>query len=175
MAPFLRLAEGADEPFLWAMLSEASYAAEDGIGSPDDLRAIPALARYVEGWSQRPGDLGVVGGMEAEGPLVGAAWARLMTRDQPGYGYVDDDTPELAIAVEPSARGVGLGTALLARLLAEARRHVGGVSLSVRSDNPARRLYTKVGFVAVDDPGGGAPESTSGTSVTMLLRFTPPA
>ena len=45
----LRPAIPADEPFLWSMLFEASHAAEDGLAGPDALRAVPELARYVEG------------------------------------------------------------------------------------------------------------------------------
>jgi hypothetical protein len=50
----LRAATAADEPFLWAMLFEASHAGEDGLTGPDALWAMPALARYVAGWG-RPG------------------------------------------------------------------------------------------------------------------------
>jgi ribosomal protein S18 acetylase RimI-like enzyme len=169
VAPFLRPAVVDDEPFLWAMLYEASHAAEAGLASADELRALPELARYVEHWG-RPGDHGIVGGTRPRGPLLGAAWLRVLTGEHAGYGHVDDATPELAIAVAPAARSAGLGTALLTRLLADARALFTGVSLSVRADNPARQLYTRLGFAPVDGPE--VTNRSGGTSLTMVLRFT---
>lgn len=176
MSAWLRAAIPADEPFLWAMLFEAAHAADDGLGDPDDLRAIPELARYVAGWGRR-GDLGVLGVLGEEAALAGtapagAAWVRLLTRTagDAGYGWVDDDTPELAIGVDPAWRGTGLGTALLHRLLADAREAgFPGMSLSVRADNPARRLYERRGFRPVAGPETLNRAGT--TSLTMVLRW----
>ena len=56
-----------------------------------------------------------------DGFPVGAAWYRLFRRDAPGYGFVDEETPELAIAVVPSRRGRGIGEALLEALCERAR------------------------------------------------------
>lgn len=154
----------ADEPLLWAMLFEASHAAEQNMTS-DELRSVPELARYVEGWG-RPGDLGVVGGPSGG---AGAAWLRLFPADNPGYGYVDDATPELAIGVASQLRGSGLGTTLLRRLLADARQRYDAVSLSVRQSNPALRLYERLGFDIV--PGSHVVNRAGTTSVTMVHRF----
>ncbi|MDR7168857.1 ribosomal protein S18 acetylase RimI-like enzyme [Nocardia kruczakiae] len=155
----------ADEPLLWAMLFEAAHAAEQHMTSPDQLRSVPELARYVEGWG-RPGDLGVVGGPDGG---AGAAWLRLFPADNPGYGYVDDATPELAIGVAPQLRGSGLGTTLLRRLLTDARQRYEAVSLSVRQTNPALRLYERLGFAVV--PGSPIVNRAGTTSVTMVRRF----
>ncbi|RDI48882.1 GNAT family N-acetyltransferase [Nocardia mexicana] len=163
---FLRPAAAADEPFLWSMLFEASHAEEQGM-VVDDLRSLPELARYVEKWGG-PDDLGVIGGSERDEPL-GAAWIRLFTSDNAAYGFVDEHTPELAIGVAPSARGTGLGTALLTRLLDDARTRYDGVCLSVRETNPARRLYERLGFEFV--PGSEKTNRVGTTSITMLHRF----
>ena len=72
-----------------------------------------------------------------------------MTKDNAGYGYVDDDTPELSIAVLPQHRGRGIGTQLLTDLLREAEKRYKAVSLSVSSDNPALRMYERAGFKVV--------------------------
>lgn len=169
MTPNLRTAVASDEPFLWEMLYEASHAADDGVASADRLRKIPELARYLEGWG-RPGDAGVVGaaadGGEASG---GAAWVRLFTAEAPAYGYVADDLPELAIGVAPGMRGAGLGTAILRQLIADIRPQFPGMSLSVRRDNPARRLYERLGFVAVD--GSAVTNRVGQLSLTMVLRW----
>jgi ribosomal protein S18 acetylase RimI-like enzyme len=160
----LRRAGVDDVDFLWAMLYEASYAAELGIPSPAALRDDAELARYVEGWG-RPTDLGVIAVDAETGERAGAAWLRLLTGDAHGYGYVDDDTPELAIAVLPAHRGKGVGEQLLRELLDAARGTLRAVSLSVRADNPARRLYERIGFQSLPsaDPGN--------ESVTMRLHL----
>lgn len=147
------------------MLYEASHAAED-LTSPDALRTLPELSRYVDGWGG-PDDLGVIGGTAAH--PRGAAWIRRFTSENPGYGYVDDTTPELAIAVAPAARGTGLGTALLTRLITDSQPRYPAISLSVRAENPARRLYTRLGFTEV--AGSEITNRAGTTSVTMVLRF----
>lgn len=117
------------------------------------------LAHYVTGWP-RPGDAGVVV-EDAAGTPLGAAWFRLFTADDPGFGFVSADVPEVSIAVVPDARGRGLGRRLMETLIASARRRgVGRLSLSVEVDNPARRLYASLGFVEIGTADG---------AVTMLL------
>jgi ribosomal protein S18 acetylase RimI-like enzyme len=160
----LRPATDGDVGFLWVMLYEASYAAENGVPDVAALREHTELARYVEGWGDRT-DLGVVACDGDSGDPVGAAWLRLLTGEAQGYGYVDDETPELAIAVLPDHRSRGLGGRLLRELLAAARGRFGAVSLSVRAENPALRLYERNGFrVAAERESG---ESTAGVSLTM--------
>jgi GNAT superfamily N-acetyltransferase len=85
-------------------------------------------------------------------------------------GWVNDATPELAIAVSPARRGTGVGAAMLDRLLADARAAgLPGVSLSVRATNPARRLYERFGFRPVDD--AETTNRTGSTSLTMVVRW----
>ncbi|MFE3292269.1 GNAT family N-acetyltransferase [Rhodococcus sp. NPDC059234] len=163
-----RPAGAADQDFLWTMLFEASHAAEQGFSSTDGIRSVPALARYAENWGGSVDDLGVVG-QAPDGRLQGAAWLRRFTAATAAYGYIDDDTPELVIAVASAARGTGLGTALLTRLLQDARPRCRGVCLNVRTENPAHRLYGRLGFV---DVAGSETTNWAGTtSVTMVLRF----
>ena len=123
-----------------------------GAEPPDrGLLDAPPLRRFVDGWGRR-GDLGFVA--EADAPtLLGAAWVRLFTRDEPGYGFVDEATPVLAIAVAPGARGRGIGTGLLHRLV-DSVRGAGfrAISLSVDPVNPAVRLYRRLGFRETDAP-----------------------
>ncbi len=59
----------------------------------------------------------------------------------------------LDVALMPEHRRTGLGTSLLTDLLNEAREHKVPVRLHVLADNPARRLYERLGFNAVG-PGG---------------------
>jgi ribosomal protein S18 acetylase RimI-like enzyme len=105
------------------------------------------LSRYVEAWG-RSGDVSLVA---AEGTnRVGAAWFRLFPEAAPGYGFVDERTPELTIAVVPSRRKHGVGgellTELLARAVAEGHE---AISLSVEKASPAVAFYERHGFERV--------------------------
>src|SRR5919198_6757602 len=112
----------------------------------------PPLAPHVPNWG-RPGDEGLVA-LDDANP-VGAAWYRLFSRSAPGFGFVDESTPELTIAVVPSRRGKGFGHELMTGLLERARR--GGyhkLSLSVAKDSPAVALYERYGFRGVGEEDG---------------------
>jgi len=156
----IRPAAGEDEAFLWEMLAEAAQ--EDSVRAVEEN---PGTAKYVEGWG-RDGDLGVVA-VTATGEPLGAAWLRLLRGEEGGYGYVDDKTPELAIAIRPGARGTGIGARLISHLLQAAKSRYRVVSLSVRSDNPALNLYERMGFCPVE--GSKRTNRTGGTSITMKL------
>ena len=150
-----------DELFLWTALYHALHVPPGADPLPPEAVRRPELARYVSGWMTRPGDLGVVA--EGGGGPVGVAWLRRWPLGDHGFGFVDDATPELSMALLPGHRGRGIGTALLRRLLAEAARGSEAVSLSVSESNAARRLYERHGFAVVGSPVGG--------SVTMLKRL----
>lgn len=111
------------------------------------------LGRYLSGWG-RAGDAGVVALDERSAP-IGAAWYRLFSRAEPGYGFVSESVPELSIAVRPASRGAGVGTALLTALVGLARDEgFASLSLSVEPDNPARSLYERLGFRRVGTERG---------------------
>ncbi|CUX80591.1 MAG: ribosomal-protein-alanine N-acetyltransferase RimI [Roseibaca calidilacus] len=59
-----------------------------------------------------------------------------------------DEAEVLTFAVAPQAQGRGMGAALLAQALAQAKsRGVGRIFLEVAADNaPARALYARAGF-----------------------------
>jgi GNAT superfamily N-acetyltransferase len=113
----------------------------------------PQLLRYHRDWG-RPGDLGVVA--ELGEKVVGAAFCRTFTAEDHGHGFIDDRTPELAIAVWDGHRGGGIGARLL-MALEDAARDAGidRLSLSVDNENPARRLYLRCGYVPVSTDQGG--------------------
>lgn len=81
---------------------------------------------------------------------VGAAWLRLLPADDPGYGFVAADIPELSMAIVAGWRRQGIGRRLLRAVVAQAL-DTGrtGVSLSVERDNPAQDLYQSEGFRTV--------------------------
>jgi ribosomal protein S18 acetylase RimI-like enzyme len=148
----IRAATAEDVPFLRAMLLEAAYW-RPGTPRPgiDEALARPEIACYVEGWG-RAGDAGVVA--VEDGHPVGAAWYRLFTAGRPGYGFIDEQTPELSLGVLEGARRRGVGTALVTALLGHARdAGFSSISVSVEPDNPAVGLYERAGFVRVGESG----------------------
>jgi GNAT superfamily N-acetyltransferase len=114
--------------------------------------------RYVANWGRR-GDAGVVA---LDGPhAYGAAWYRLFTPDEPGFGFVDEATPELTIAVVPSRRGKGAGAELLLALLARAKED-GFEAVSLSAAPGQESFYERYGFTTVAD----TPQA-----VTMVARL----
>lgn len=147
----LRPAEAHDVRFLRDMLRHAYYWRID----EDAERPV---YRYVRNWG-RKGDAGVIA---LEGPhAYGAAWYRLFTADEPGFGFVDEQTPELTIAVVPSRRGRGAGKELLDALVEQARAD-GYSSVSLSTDPRQVGWYERFGFETV----GETPHA-----VTMLARL----
>jgi ribosomal protein S18 acetylase RimI-like enzyme len=143
----IRRGSPRDVQFLRDMLRHAYYWRWED----PDLADLPVL-RYVEGWG-RPGDRSLIL-IEGFQP-VGAAWYRLFTETEPGYGFVDEQTPELTIAVVPRRRGHGYGNDLLGALVEQARKDgFTALSLSVEPDNPALALYERHGFRKVGECGG---------------------
>lgn len=164
----IRAAEAADLDFLERMLLAAFNWNDRDDVDPAEVLADPAVSHYVSGWP-KTGEIGVIAvddsavgsgraaseqDPEADARL-GAAWLRFLPADDPGYGYVAADVPELSIAVRAGARGHGVGRALMAGLLDAARQAaIRKVSLSVEDGNVARRLYESVGFIPVGRNGG---------------------
>ena len=156
-----RDARTKDEPFLREMLVHAARPPWDLLPI-EQLLQDPVAARYIVGWGH-PGDAAVIA--QASGRRIGAAWYRRFAIEEPGYGFVSAEIPELAIAVHPDWRGRGVGRRLLEALIDHARATAEtGLSLSVSRKNPlALRLYESLGF----NPHGGPQEHP-----TMLLDLT---
>lgn len=156
-----RLLTSADEPSLWLMLMHAAHES-----SLNTVQQHPSLSCYVKDWG-RPGDLGY--GTFADDQVIGAAWCRRWAGAAKGYGYLDEEIPELAIAVSPSHQGSGIGTHLLQQVLNAARDRYPAISLNVRADNPAVRLYQRAGFVPV--AGSELTNRVGGISFNMVCYF----
>jgi GNAT superfamily N-acetyltransferase len=130
----LRPIDQQDTRFLRDMLRHAYHWR---LGDPD----LPVY-RYVQNWGRR-GDAGVVA---FKGPnSYGAAWYRLFPVAAPGFGFVDEETPELTIAVVPSHRGHGTGGELLEALLDRARAE-GYARISLSAEPGQTGFYEKHGF-----------------------------
>ena len=97
----IRRAVAGDAPFLHEMLAVAADWRRGTRRPTTEVFADPALAHYVTDWP-RNGDVGFIA-YEGSNP-VGAAWRRTFSTLDPGYGFIDEFTPELSIAVLSSAR-----------------------------------------------------------------------
>lgn len=149
----LRPAASEDAQFLTDMLLEAASWRPGQQISREDILGDPEVAHYVAGWP-RPDDFGVVA-VDQHGHPIGAVWLRYFSAEDPGYGFVSSDIPELGMAVVAFWRGRGVGRALLrkaAQLASE--RGVARVSLSVERANPAAKLYASEGYVTVESGSG---------------------
>jgi ribosomal protein S18 acetylase RimI-like enzyme len=157
----------SDKAFLWQALYYAAHMDEEPRVKPESARTDPALAPYLTGWAEQADDLGFIAAVGRDRLPIGAAWLRRMPADWPLYRHVDNKIPELAIAVLPNNLSRGIGSALLAALIEAAKAFHPAVALSVRQNNPARRLYERFGFV----PVATITNRVGGVSLVMKLEL----
>ena len=142
-----------EHPLLEDFLYEAIYVPEGFEG--DVPRSIvtsdPKCRAAYLGFGERPDDRALVA--EVDNQVVGACWVR--TTDE--YGHIDDETPSVSISLLRPYRGQGIGSAMIKQMLEELG-DAGYVrsSLSVQKENPALRLYERLGFRII---GNGADET----------------
>jgi len=155
---------GSDEEELFQRIvyTAATFRPAPPAGHPgqSDMLSDPHLVPYVEDWG-RAGDRCLVA--TVDGAPVGGAFSRLFTAVRQADAYVDDQTPELGIALFHDHRSTGIGRALIHAIIAQARLDGRpAISLGVADDNRARALYESVGFVTHRLLKGGQ---------AMVLRF----
>ncbi|HEY0518205.1 MAG TPA: GNAT family N-acetyltransferase, partial [Ilumatobacteraceae bacterium] len=98
-----------DLPFLWDMLYQSIHVRHGDAPPPRSILDAPKIAHYLLGFG-RPGDDAEIA--ISDDTPIGAAWCRRMRADDAGYGFVDEETPELGMAVVEECRGTGVGTRL---------------------------------------------------------------
>ena len=157
----IRPAIQSDFDLLWDFLAIATHESD-----AEAAKAIPGGAKYLVGW-QRPGDFGFIA--EQNGEIIGAAWARCIPDEEFKVPYGDEETPKVSIGVKPTARGRGVGEKLMRTLIGEAAHRGCGLCLGVRCENPARRLYERLGFREI--PGSAVTSRAGGMSIGMELAL----
>ena len=145
MRPALRPVTAADEPFLlrvYASTREEELAPVPW--TPEQKAAFVAhqfaaqSAHYAQHYTGMSAHVVLVGG-EPAGRLLVARWAREIR-------IVD-------ITLLPQFRGGGAGTVLLRELMDEAREAGKLLSIHVERQNPAMRLYRRLGFRPAAEEG----------------------
>ena len=142
-----------DEPFLWEMLYQAIHVQDGEPPLPRTIINEPEISRYVLHWGSE-GDEGLIAIDGTTAKPIGAIWIRPFKTDNKGYGYVDDQTPEISMAVLPGHRNRGVGSALLSQLIDLVDGRYSSLSLSVSRTNPAARLYKRFGFEIIGERDG---------------------
>ena len=150
----------SDQEVLWDLLHVALWDPPPAPLRSREVLQHPEVRIYAEDFGRREGDLGVVA--EIDGKVAGACWMRLVKGGQ-GLSYIDEDTPQLGIALFPEHQQKGYGEKLMRAALAAAEAAgYRQVALSVHPQNPAQRLYRLCGFEQVD---------VRRTYLVMLKRF----
>ncbi|MGC4094517.1 MAG: GNAT family N-acetyltransferase [Polyangiaceae bacterium] len=161
----LRAVEPNESVLVFSFLTLAARMAESGEATQKAL-VDAQLTKYWLDWG-RADDIGIVAQRVGDGLPLSCAWVRAFAREDPdclGEGIL-----VLACATIAEARGTGIGTRVLGALIEQCRSHANcnGISLSVRTDNPAVRLYERLGFRRVHE----VTNRVGSRSLEMLLRF----
>jgi hypothetical protein len=90
----------------WALFEAVAWNPDREVPPYELVVEHPELARYHRACG-RPGDLGIVA--ELGGEVMGVALCRMFTEDDHGHGYVDPETPELAVAVAGTGAAAASG------------------------------------------------------------------
>lgn len=135
----------------YTLLNDFIYEAifiPEGAAKPDkSIINNPDLQIYITDFGKQKDDYGVVAEI-FDNKVVGAAWVRIMD----DYGHVDNDTPSLAVSVYKEYRGMGIGRAMMKKLLSILKsRGYKQTSLAVQKANYALKMYQSLGYKIVDE------------------------
>lgn len=148
----------SDYPLLEEFLYYTTFVPQKTPAPPREVVKQADIAAYIDDFGGKY-DFGFVA--ELDNQVVGAAWSRLIC----AYGFVDAETPELVVALQPGYRNQGIGTQLLTQLFDELKQHgFERVSLAVEKGNRAISLYERLGFQEV---------SQNAEDIIMLKEFPP--
>lgn len=139
---FVRPLKTEEPPLLADFLYEAIFVPETITPPAKDIIYLPQLQIYISHFGRLKDDCALAA--EKEGRIVGVVWVRIIN----DFAHVEDTTPSLAVSVLPPYRGKGIGTALLKAMLELLKqKKYKQVSLSVQKQDPAVRLYKRLGFL----------------------------
>lgn len=157
----IRPLTSADRPLLReATLANMNW--NGGSSTLDDVDTTPEISHYFTSFPSGR-DFGLA--HQDDYAVRAVAWLVFFPAEAPGYGFIDEDTPDLSITAFDGHRGQGIGSTLFAELIRQARsRGLTGISLSVEDGNNARHLYARSGFRVA---------GRNGNSDTMFFSLLP--
>ena len=142
----IRRGDRLDVPFLRSLLAFA-YGWHVAAFDTFDM----SIYHYVDAWGRR-GDAALVA--TAGGHPVGAAWYRIFPASRPGFGFVDEQTPEMTAVVIPARQGQGIGSRLVSSLVERATAEgYPALSVSVQRGHADEPLLREQGFEQVGEKG----------------------
>lgn len=122
-------------------LYQAIYQPDKANLAPKSIINKPELQVYIKDFGTKKDDYCFCA--EVDNTVVGAVWVRNIN----GYGNVDDNTVEFAISVFDEYQKMGIGTALMKKMIEHLTElNYPKASLAVQKKNYAVRMYQKVGF-----------------------------
>ena len=128
-------------PMLDDFLYQAIYQPDTTDLAPKSIINKPEFQVYIKDFGRQKDDYCFCA--EVDNKVVGAVWVRNIN----GYGSIDDVTVEFAISVFNEYQKMGIGTALMDRMLEHLKElNYPKASLVVQKGNYAVRMYQKVGF-----------------------------
>jgi len=142
----------ADQDSLWRWLHIALWDPPPAPLRPVEVLQADGVRIYADDWG-RASDIGIVA--VVDGVDAGACWMRVLPEGV-GAAYVDAETPQLGIALEPPFQHRGIGGKMMQAAL-DAAWAAGRpqVSLTVHPENPAIALYERCGFRKIGVVSGG--------------------
>lgn len=142
----IREMQSSEYLLLEDFLYQAIYQPDKTNLAPISIIEKPELQVYIKDFGKQKDDYCFCA--VVDGKVIGAVWVRNIN----GYGSVDNDTVEFAISVYDEYQKMGIGTALMNKMIEHLEKlNYSKASLAVQKENYALRMYKKVGFEIVDE------------------------
>jgi len=132
------------------LMYESIFMPEGAEPLPRDIIKVPEIDAYIRDFGTKKDDFCLLA--ELNGKITGGVWVRILAGEIKGYGNIDPETPEFAIAMFKDYRHLGIGTMLMQEMI-ELLKEKGyaKTSLSVQKENYAVKMYQKLGFETVGE------------------------
>lgn len=142
----IEVLEHTDRQLLREFLYMALFVPEGEDPFPESILDKPEIAKYINNWGMLKEDVGYKA--IKDGQVIGVVWGRIFKLPNTGYGFVDEETPEITVAVNPEFRRQGIGARLM-KAIEDEYKSIGikAISLSVDNRNDAKKLYEKLDYV----------------------------